>query len=125
MFSQATKEVTREVAVEGEIQAIEGSQAARKSGKGKLIERYIESFEEIKTDYIVLTYAGSRQIRIIKRQTREILAILKAPRIFTNDPKVRQKQRQQFYDALEKMGIPVIRTRKQGGRTSRTTRNSP
>ena len=110
MFSQATKEVTKEVAIEGEIRAIEGTQAARKSGEGKLIERYIESFEEIKADYIVFTYAGSKQIRIIKRQTREILAVLTVP----TDSRTHQplEHHEFIADALTNMGIPVISDRK-------------
>jgi nucleotide-binding universal stress UspA family protein len=124
MFSQATKGVTKEVAVEEGILAVEGTQAAHKSGEGKLIERYVEFFEEIKADYIVLTYAGSRQIRIIKRQTSEILAVLEVPRFLIRDPELRQKRRQHFYNLLAKMGIPVVYPHKQGGATSRPTRNS-
>ena len=71
----ATKNVTKEVAVEAGIQAIEGNQAAQKVGVGKLTERYVE-FEDINADYIVYTYASSKQIRIIKKQTREILTVL-------------------------------------------------
>lgn len=110
MSSQATKEVTKEVAVEGEIQAIEGNQAARKSGEGKVIERYVEFLEEIKADYIVFTYEGSKQIRIIKKQTREILAVLTVP----TDPRTHQPlEHYEFIaDALANMGVPVISNRK-------------
>ena len=79
MFSRTTKEVTKEVAVGGKIAAVEGSQVAQKSGEGKLTERYVVSLDEIKADYIVLTYSGSKQIRVIKNQTREILAVLTVP----------------------------------------------
>ena len=110
MFSQATKEVTKEVAVEGKIAVVEGGQAAQKSGEGKLTERYIELFEEIKADYIVMTYAGSKQIRIIKRQTREILAVLTVP----TDPRTHQplEHHEFIADALANMGIPVISDRR-------------
>ena len=110
MFSQATKEVTKEVAVGGKIAVVEGSQAAQKSGEGKLTERYVEFFEEIKADYIVQTYAGSKQIRIIKRQTREILAVLTVP----TDPRTHQSLDHHDFiaDALTNMGVPVISVRK-------------
>ena len=109
MFSQARKEVTKEVAVEGEIQAIEGNQAARKSGEGKLTERYVEFFEEIKADYIVQTYAGSKQIRIIKRQPREILAILNLSEdLYIEKGNKISYRRRLVADALASMGIPVV-----------------
>lgn len=123
MFSQATKEVTKEIAVEGEIQAIEGNQAGRKSGEGKLIERYVELFEEIQADYIVFTYAGSKQIRIIKRQSREILAVLTVP----TDPRIHQPlELHEFVaNALRNMKIPVITARKRGTAIPSPMRNSP
>ena len=110
MFSQATKEVTKEVAVGGKIAAVEGSQAAQKFGEGKLTERYVEFFEEIKADYIVITYAGSKQIRIIKRQTREILAVLTVP----TDPRTHQplEHHEFIADALTNMRIPVTSDRR-------------
>ena len=105
----ATKDVTKEVAVEGGIAAIEGSQAAHKSGEGKLIERYV-AFEDIDANYIVKTYVSSRQIRFIKRQTREVLAVLTVP----TDPRTHQplEHHEFIADALANMGIPVISNRK-------------
>ena len=112
MFSQASKEVTKEVAIEGEIQAIEGNKAARKSGEGRLIERYVEFFEEIKADYIVLTYAGSKQIRIIKRQPREILAVLNLSEdLYMEKGNQISYRRKLVADALASMGIPVVGSR--------------
>ena len=102
----ATKEVTKEVAVEGGIQAIEGTQAAHKSGEGRLIERYA-AFGDIEADYIVLTYANFRQIRIMKRQTREILASIEV--FFVTEAPALRKQ---LVDVLKKMGIPIIYNRK-------------
>ncbi len=104
----ATKEITKEVAVEGKIQTIEGNQAAHKSGEGKLIERYAE-FADIEADYIVLTYANFRQIRIIKKQTAEILASIEV--FFVTEAPV---LRQQLVGVLKKIGVPVIYTHKQG-----------
>ena len=101
----ATKDVTKEVAVEGGIQAIQGTQATHKSGEGKLIERYA-GFEEVDADYIVRTYVGSGQIRIMKNQTREVLAVLTV----STDPRTNQPLgfHEFIADALANMGIPVI-----------------
>lgn len=109
----ATKDVTKEVAVEGGIAAIEGNQAAHKSGEGKLIERYV-AFEDIDADYIVYTYAGSKQIRIIKKQSREILAVLKMEAAYRNaitGKRERGSYSRAVSDALASMGIPVIANR--------------
>ncbi len=104
----ATKNVTKEVAVGAEIQAIEGNQAAQKSGAGKLTERYVE-FEDINADYIVYTYASSKQIRIIKRQTREILTVLNlSENLYIEKENKIAYRRKLVADALVSMGIPTI-----------------
>ena len=120
----ATKDVTKEVAVEGGIAAVEGSQAAHKSGEGRLIERYA-AFEDIEADYIVNTYADSSQIRIMKRQTREILTVLNLSEKIIyreNENKISNRRRTKISnrrklgaDALVSMGIPIIYQPKQGG----------
>ena len=118
----ATRDVTKEIAVGAGIQAIEGNQAAQKAGAGKLTERYV-AFEAIDADYIVRTYVGSGQIRIMKNHTREILAVLTVPTDpVTDTPLVEHKF---IADALAKMGIPIIPNRKQDGGTPRPMRNSP
>ena len=105
----ATKDVTKEVAIEKEIAAVEGNQAARKSGEGKLIEKYV-AFENIDADYIVKTYAGSKQIRIMKKQTREILAVLTVP----TDPLTDQPMEHHDFiaHALGSLGVGVTSGRR-------------
>ena len=121
MFSQATKEVTKEIAVKGGIKAIEGDQAAQKSGAGKLIERYVE-LENINADYIVYTYVESGQIRIMKNQTSEILTVLTVPIApITNQPLVYHEF---IVDALDSMGIPVT-YRKRGATKPEFMLNTP
>ena len=106
MFSQAAKEVTREIAVRGGIAAIEGNQAARKSGAGKLTERYVE-FERTDVDYLVYTYLESGQVRIIKNQTREILAVLTVPINPVTKTHIPSMYHEPIADALKNMGIPT------------------
>ena len=100
----ATKDVTMEKTVQG----AEGQQAADvkliQSAEAKLIERY-SAFEDIDTDYIVLTYVTSRQVKIAKRETREILVVLLAsqPEHYSYTwPK-------KIYETLAKMGLPVVK----------------
>lgn len=115
MFSQATKEVTKEVTVGAGLQAIEGDQAARKSGTGKLTEKSVELSEGVTADYIVYTYANSKQIRIIKRQTREILTVLNlSENLYREKENKIAYRRKLVVDALVSMGIPIIYTHKQG-----------
>ena len=66
--------------------------------------------EDIDADYIVYTYAGSEQIRIIKKQSREILAVLN---LNYKDAKTgkRVSYSRSVADALANMEIPVIPNR--------------
>lgn len=78
----ATKEVMTEQTVRGlERRQTEGQQSNLGAG-AKLTEKYVE-YEDIDAGYIVRTYKTSRQVKISKKETREILAILVAP---THDP---------------------------------------
>ena len=106
MFSQAAKEVTKEISVKEGIAAIEGNQAARKSGAGKLTERYVE-FEHTDVDYLVYTYLESGQIRIIKNHTREILAVLTVPIHPVSKTHLPSMYHESIADALKNIGIPT------------------
>lgn len=78
----ATKEVLTEQTVRGlERRQTDGQQSNLGAG-ARLTERYVE-YENIDADYIAQTYKTSRQVKISKKETREILAILVAP---THDP---------------------------------------
>ncbi len=120
----ATKEVTKEVAAEGGIQAIEGNQAVRKSGEGKLTEKYV-AFEDIDADYTVQTYASSRQIRIMKNQTREILAVLNlSENLYIEQGNKIAYRRKLVADALANIGIPVLYTHKQSSSQNEKRQNT-
>ena len=101
----ATKDVTTEKTVQG----AEGKQAAGVksilAADAKLIERYF-AFEDIDADYIVRTYVTPRQVRIAKRETREILAVLEAPSV----PRAGRKQSwpTTIYKTLAKMGNSCV-----------------
>ena len=99
----ATKDVTTEKIVQG----AEGQQVADvkliQSAEAKLIERY-SAFEDIDADYIVLTYVTLEQVKIAKRETREILAILEISK-FDRFPSWRAT----IHKALVEMGIPVVK----------------
>ena len=71
----------------------------------KLTERYFE-FEKINADYIVQTYTTSQQVKITKRETQEVLAVLTLTAPY-NTPTI-EWRRKFLTRALAKMGIPVI-----------------
>ena len=74
----ATKEVMTEQTVRGaEYKQAEDLQSDLEAD-AKLTERYFE-YENIDADYVVRTYHTSQQVRIAKRESREILAVLVAP----------------------------------------------
>ncbi len=96
----ATKDVTTEKTIQG----AEGKQTDDVklilAADSKLIERY-SAFEDIDADYIVRTYVSSQQVKIAKRETREILAVLVVSEHAANPWPLT------FYEALAKMGVPV------------------
>ncbi len=75
----STKEVTTE-------QVLEQSEDTQATGM-KLTERYFE-FEKINADYIVQTYATSQQVKITKRETQEVLAVLS---LYSSDSRMAKK----------------------------------
>jgi hypothetical protein len=94
---------TKEVTTEKEVQETEGNRAA----EAKLTERYF-AWEDVQADYIVQTYVTSRQMKITKKQTREVLAVLVVPTYHAS-----QEWREKvLYDALAKMGFPVAKKQK-------------
>ena len=123
MFSQVTREVTKEVAVREGIKAIEGNQAAQKSGSGKLTERYVE-FEHTDVDYLVYTYVESGQIRIMKKQTREVLAVLTVPIEPITKTHIPLMYHELITDALHSMGIPTYQGKRRTKRPE-TMLNTP
>ena len=98
---------TKEVTMEKTVQRAEGKQTddvkSILAADAKLIERY-SAFEDIDADYIVQTYVTSKQVKIAKIETREILAVLEA---FQSDEYYSWPTT--IYKALAKMGIPVAK----------------
>ena len=92
---------TKEVTTEKVLEKARDNQAAGM----KLTERYFE-FEKINADYIVQTYATSQQVKITKRETQEVLAVLTLTTPY-NTPTI-EWRRKFLTRALAKMGIPVI-----------------
>ena len=101
----ATKKVTTEKTIQG-AEAKQGtSEKLILAADAKLIERY-SAYADFDADYIVHTYVTSQQVKIAKRETREILAVLK------KESRVPVADRTRFwpttiYNALEKIGVPV------------------
>ena len=106
----ATKDVTTEKTVQGAEGKQTDDSALIQSADAKLIERYfgISSFEDIDADYIVQTYVNSRQIKISKRETKEILAIVVAQMYADATGKI-QTWQLKLKGALSGMGIPVVK----------------
>lgn len=68
------------------------------------VESYVE-YTDLKADYIVRTYRNSKQVRIIKRQSEEILASINLSNYSFYS---RDHYRYIIATFLDNMGIPVI-----------------
>ena len=91
---EAKKEVGQEEAKSGEA----------KGAHGTLTEKYI-AFDETNADYIISTYADSRQIKIIKKTSKEILSTFELKAVKRGDETISEDSL--VYQALMKLGIPV------------------
>ena len=103
----ATKDVTMEKTVQGAEGKRTDDRALIQSADAKLIERY-SAFDDIDADYIVRTYVTSKQVKISKRETEEILAVLVAKQYMDAAGQVYIWQLK-LKKALAKMGIPVVK----------------
>jgi hypothetical protein len=95
-----TRPITKEVETTKQLGGtkVESQQAVAAEAQQK--ERYF-AYEEIEADYCLFSYADSRQIKIVKRATREVLTA------FTLRESQTQSAEQIVYDALKSVGIPV------------------
>ena len=102
--------VTKDITIEKTVQGTEGKKtddrALIQSADAKLIERY-SAFDDIDADYIVQTYVTSKQVKISKRETEEILAVLVAKEYIEGGTIYRWEIMLQ--KALARMGIPVVK----------------
>ncbi len=75
----------------------------------QLVESYF-AYEDLKADYIVRSYSNSKQVRIIKRQSEEILASINLSHYPTpiGDIEKRDSYRYIIFFFLDNMGISVI-----------------
>lgn len=89
-------EVTKQA---GQVSA-QSTQAA--GGQVTLTERYLAAIEETSADYIVFTYADSRQLRIIKRMNKEVLVN------FALKSSPNYKESQIVREVLKNLGIRVV-----------------
>ena len=89
---------TKEIKTEQAIQQVENEQASVKT----LTERYF-MLDEIKADYIVQTYQTSKQVKISKKETGEILTVLLIPDYHNNPQALSSKEI--IFNALLRMGI--------------------
>ena len=102
----ATKDVTMEKTVQGAEGKRTDDRALIQSADAKLIERY-SAFDDIDADYIVRTYVTSKQVKISKRETEEILAVVVA-KGYIEEGKI-YKWEITLQKALARMGIPVVK----------------
>ena len=70
----------------------------------KRVESYWE-YESIEADYLVETYVGKRNVKILKADTREVLAVFYAKRYKKGT--VRFTWRHKVHETLKSVGIPV------------------
>jgi hypothetical protein len=104
----ATKEVVTEKEVHG-AEGIRGSGAQSIRGAdAKVTERYF-AFDEITADYIVETFVNPEQVKITKRESMEILAVVSPQLDKLNINNRAYSWMSAIHKTLEKMGIPVVK----------------
>ena len=99
----ATKEVTTERTISGAHGNQAAGEALIQSGEAKLREKYI-AWEDFEADYIVQTYVTSRQLKILKRETKEILAVILA-HDYSTGPTTIVTWQDKLREALQKLEI--------------------
>ena len=105
----ATKEIT-ETTEKGVAGAkTEDSKLMTGERSHQRVESYFE-YEDLKADYVVHSYSNSKQVRIIKRQSEEILASINLSHYPTpiGDIEKRNSYRYIIFFFLDNMGIAVI-----------------
>lgn len=107
----AKKEVTKAVGKGVLGVEVEHNRAMQGDAGYQLIESY-PSYHDFNADYIVITYASTKRVRIIKRETEEVLASLEMKGYVGPTTKNKPITEAAYYrrrisTALSKMGILV------------------
>lgn len=99
-ISVQTRPATKEIEATKQATQVGAQPSQAASTQATLTERYL-AFEDTDADYVVYTYADSRQVKIAQRQSKEILASFE----LKNLSKI--SERLVFRSALQTLGIPV------------------
>lgn len=88
-----------------------GAQSTQVAGaQATLTERYF-AFDETDANYIVYTYADTKQIKIVRKETKEILSVFevtsKYKGAFGSGPTTTQREDEIIRDALKSLGVNV------------------
>ena len=112
----ATKEVmTEKEVMERRASISHGAEGIQESGAqairaadAKVTERYF-AFDDITADYIVQTFASPEQVKITKRESMEILAVITSQLDGLKINNTSYSWSSAIHMTLEKMGIPVFK----------------
>lgn len=103
---------TKEVMTEKEVHEAEGIQEsgaqAIRAADAKVTERYF-AFDDITADYIVQTFASPEQVKITKRESMEILAVITSQLDGLKINNTSYSWSSAIHKTLENMGIPVFK----------------
>ena len=104
----SAKRITTEKSIGGlegnRVRDPNASSTSVREADAKRVESYWE-YETIDADYFVETYVDNRNVKILKKNTREVLAVFYA-KGYKKGP-VRLTWRHKVHETLEHMGIPI------------------
>ncbi|GEM_PF-4857179 len=95
-----TRPATKEVEATKQAAQVDAQSSQAAGSQATLTERYV-AFEDTNADYIIQTYADSKQIKLIRKATKEILLTFELKRTD------RQSEGQVFRNAMQSIGINV------------------
>lgn len=95
-----TRPATKEVQATKQAAQVDAQSSQAAGSQATFTERYV-ALEESNADYIVQTYADSKQIKVIRKATKEILITFQLKRF------EEQKEVQIVRSALQSIGINV------------------
>lgn len=105
LISSGVKVVTRpaikEVQATKQASQVDAQSSQPVGAQATLTERYV-AFEDTNADFIVETYADNRQVKIIRKATKEILATFELTK-----PQTQKKDQVIIQNALRSIGVPI------------------